>query len=167
MKKSRIIILVCLIVFVLFAVGDFLFFYSIRQVNWWAKPSVNPITYESEWFSEDGMLSFGTFERNGTFEQTMPDGRVMTVLGADSPKGFISVGTEKIPIYITLGHDGSLWILLDDKPYVPNQKYETLEKWEAIKYKETETEVVITLRVKETTYFTEGQKVKLIHKKAS
>lgn len=153
MKKSRIIILVCLIVFVLFAVGNFLFFYSIRQVNWWGKPSVSPCTARTEWYSEEGNLSFSTFEKFSPAEYFT--------------QGILMVEEEDIPIYINLGHDGSFYILLNDKPFFPNETYKTLEKWEGIDYKETETEVVITLRVKETTYFTEGQKVKLIHKKAS
>ncbi len=80
-------------------------------------------------------------------------------------QGFLTAGNEKIPIYITLGHDGYFYVLLNDKPFDFNEHFETLETWEAIDCEETENKVVIYLEVIETTYYTEGQEMKLIYKK--
>lgn len=149
--KKKLLIICPLVVLILVAAGTLLFFYSIRQVNWWGKPPVSPDSIGSEWVSEDGSLSLSTHEKVDAANYYT--------------QGSLYVGDEEIPIYIRLGHEGYFYVLLNDKPFDYQGHFETLEKWEGIDYEETDTEVIIILEVQETTYYTEGQEIKLIYKK--
>ena len=139
--------------------------YSVRQVNWWADCSITPISYGSEWYSEDGSLSFSTFEKFDDYEKTIAEGHIVTIAGGDVTKGFLTVGGKAIPVYIRVGVDGSFVLLLNDKPYLPSEIFETIEIWEGVDYEETDTNIIIIFEVEETTYFQEGQEIKLIYNK--
>lgn len=164
MKKKWIIALCCVLGGLLvITVTILLFSYIVRQENWWADLPATPTSYGSEWHSEDGSLSFGTFEKYDSYEQTFADGHVVKGSGGDITKGFITIDGKTIPVYVGVDYDRTMVILLNDKPYLPTESYEKLEIWKAVDYEETDTNIIIFFEVEKTTYFQEGQEIKLIY----
>ncbi len=139
--------------------------YSVRQEHWWYKHTLVPDTYGSEWHSEDGRLTFGTFEKYDDFEMVSSDGQKAMVAGGNITQGFLKVDGKEIPVYVTLGADGSFALLLNDKPYRPDQYFERIESWGATDYKETDSHITVVLKVMETTYFEKEQEIELICEK--
>ena len=96
----------------------------------------------------------------------MSNGQTIEIYGGSITEGTLSAKGKTIPVYAEAIHDGTLLIWLNNGEYTEVYRNRTnLEAWKAIDYSETDTQVIFTMEIVETTYFEIGQTIKLIYKK--
>ena len=174
MKKTTIILMVLIFVgsFALCAFVFNLFQDSFADIfetvgnsvpTWYNFESTKtPNDLGTEWKSEDGKLTFSTTEQYTNVSTS--NGVISNI----SPTcGTLLVGEETIPVSLAWdSHSPYVTIYVDDGDIATGIFLETIiEEWYAVSYKETDTEIIFSMKVDKTTYYQVGQIVKLVYKK--
>ena len=167
-NKRKIIICIIVAILILLLAAGGIFIYCMRQQYWgpWGTELL-PDTFGTEWVSQDGSVKISTTEKYDSYTSTGPNGKEYAFMGGEITEGTISVGGKTVEVYATTNHYGTLdfWVKQGAYADVYHHNMTYIEQWEAVDKEETDTEVVFTMKVNKTTYFTVGQEIELIYKK--
>lgn len=117
----------------------------------------------SYWETQDGVLAFQT-ETEFVVETTVDSYGNKFEIGGYDTTGTLQTFSGEIPITVYVSAEApEIYIYLDIEPS-SGEKH--IEIWEGIDAVETDTQIIIELKVKETTYFEVGQRFRLVHNKS-
>lgn len=122
--------------------------------------SVTPIDHGTYWETEDGCFSYqdDTEPGKGTLGDDLPCATLRVDGQEHKLAVYFSSDSRSVSFY-----DQAEWLYFRDENR--SHQLSTIETWEAVEWTETDTQVIINLRVVQTTHFAEGQIIRLIHNK--
>ena len=156
MKKKIAIIGIVSIICVGFIIGWATFtLWALKPKNWASlELSVDPSSPGTYWETEGGYFSYKNHENPG-----------MGTLADDPTVGVLCIDERSLEVELYFSsEDRTLW-LYPHKDLPISAIVEHLEVWEAVDWSETDAQIIVDMKVIETTYFEEGQIIKLIHNK--
>lgn len=164
--------IVAVLVIVAFSIFVISVFSHLKPHYLYHDVSVSVTAKGTHWETDDGVLSFQNGVVDRIRQHLTSSGKTVKVNIGHGATGTLTAGDEKIPVSVELSDEGPyLHIFLDDgfEPALitGTETVVQLEKWEAIDATETETQVIITFKAIETTYFEVGQEFNLVHNKTS